>query len=142
MTYCKHCGEPIQLTEIFGWIHGELDGGWNTSCEDDRHRAEPKMQFKPSELPVKTIIDEKGEGEYIKDSDGSWLELWPHCASCGRSDVGSAVADEHFTDFKIISLPFEVVESLAEDVLGYQLQEWHTDDTVGDIIKQTIKNLA
>lgn len=38
---CKHCGQDIRTTVVYGWYHGTLSGGWNTSCEDDQHRAEP-----------------------------------------------------------------------------------------------------
>jgi hypothetical protein len=42
MKNCKHCGESIQWHPIFGWFHGEMGGGWNTSCENDIARAEPE----------------------------------------------------------------------------------------------------
>lgn len=41
MTYCAHCGKSIQYHEIFGWYHGDMNGGWNTSCEGDETRADP-----------------------------------------------------------------------------------------------------
>lgn len=40
---CKHCSEPIQWNDVFGWHHGDMAGGWNTSCADDENRAEPKL---------------------------------------------------------------------------------------------------
>lgn len=40
-SICKHCEKPITWDEVFGWIHGVMGCGWNTSCEDDAHRAEP-----------------------------------------------------------------------------------------------------
>jgi hypothetical protein len=36
---CLYCKEPINWSEIFGWYHGDMRGGWNTSCVDDEHRA-------------------------------------------------------------------------------------------------------
>lgn len=40
---CKHCGEKISWSETFGWYHGDIKGGWNTSCEGDESRAEPRV---------------------------------------------------------------------------------------------------
>lgn len=41
ISRCRHCIQEIRWTEKFGWIHGHLGGGWNTSCADDENLAEP-----------------------------------------------------------------------------------------------------
>jgi hypothetical protein len=41
-TQCQHCGKEIQLSSRYGWYHGVMGAGWNTSCADDENRAEPK----------------------------------------------------------------------------------------------------
>lgn len=42
---CKHCGKVISWTENFGWVHGILGGGWNTTCYDGEGEttAEPEI---------------------------------------------------------------------------------------------------
>ncbi len=40
---CENCGAPIEYDEVFGWYHGDIKGGWNTTCKDGEAstRAEP-----------------------------------------------------------------------------------------------------
>ena len=66
VKHCKYCGKSIQLDEVFGWYHGDIEGGWNTSCEDDQNRAWP------------TDVDEPEEKDHIwrcKDVYGAYVQL-------------------------------------------------------------------
>jgi hypothetical protein len=40
---CENCGVEIHYHPIFGWYHGDIKGGWNTTCRDGDAdtRAEP-----------------------------------------------------------------------------------------------------
>lgn len=100
--------------------------------------------FKPSQLPAGTRIDDKVHGFWTKDSDNAWFLDDPHCGECSelvlQGDPTPAEnemmdnvwkyhdtpADEFFTDFKIICLPFEIVVQLAEVLRGYDETEWHS----------------
>jgi hypothetical protein len=44
-SYCKHCSKPIYWDDQFGWYHGVMGAGWNTSCADDENRAEPTDEW-------------------------------------------------------------------------------------------------
>jgi len=71
--------------------------------------------FKPSELPVATVIEHEDEN-YIKVDNPIYGLVWEpiRCVDCqGSIDVMNTQADTHFTDFKIISLPYGVVAELA-----------------------------
>jgi hypothetical protein len=43
---CIHCDTFIRLDKVFGWHHGEMAGGWNTTCNDGdaATRAEPRAE--------------------------------------------------------------------------------------------------
>ena len=58
---CKHCGRRIKWSDIFGWYHGIIGAGWNTSCADDEHRAEP------------TYVWLEGGSNYLTVDD--WLRI-------------------------------------------------------------------
>lgn len=31
---CKNCGSFIQKDAAVDWYHGDINGGWNTTCKD------------------------------------------------------------------------------------------------------------
>lgn len=68
ISRCKHCIQEIRWTRKFGWIHGQLSGGWNPSCEDDANLAEPVVFGESATEDVKHII---GEAWPIRDESGS-----------------------------------------------------------------------
>jgi hypothetical protein len=53
---CKHCDRVIKWSEIFGWYHGVMGAGWNTTCLDGalEMRAEPDM---PIQEPINATDD-------------------------------------------------------------------------------------
>lgn len=116
--------------------------------------------FKPSELPVGTVIQdndvEHGVYYWFKGDPGVWGEMF-----AVRTDYGMWVADDYasidpinlpsfnrirensddyFKNFKIISLPIEISEQLAEGLSGYVVTEWHNDSTPGSELAEAIKD--
>lgn len=87
--------------------------------------------FKPSELPVGTIIDDQEEGTFYKDAPGEWAELqyldagtqaivWDEGPTLQnvanfRGNVVQTPSDEYFKDFKILSVPLSVLEHMATE---------------------------
>lgn len=88
-------------------------------------------KIKPSELPVNTVIDDQDHGTWIKDSPHEWLEIsslvnnkyqrlafdggptdqeksiWAH------RNIITEPSDDYFKDFRILSVPFSMVEYMA-----------------------------
>lgn len=75
-----------------------------------------------SELEPNTLINSKEQGHYIKDENGLWYELYPHCGDCGDivSDEGTSTpskcgsevtvaepAAEYFGEFIIVAIPYK-----------------------------------
>lgn len=44
---CENCGVEIHHHPVFGWYHGDINGGWNTGCRDGESatRAEPILDL-------------------------------------------------------------------------------------------------
>lgn len=78
--------------------------------------------FKPSELPVGTTIEVGGleyYGTYHKVDNsvyGIWWESDDFEDCQGTYGASDEQADERFKDFKIVSLPFTVVEYLQREI--------------------------
>jgi hypothetical protein len=88
-------------------------------------------KFKPSELPIDTVIDDQERGTFRKDAPGLWAELqyremgqqelvWDEGGqTADRKTYGSKSiempSDEYFKDFKVLSLPISVVEYIVEE---------------------------
>lgn len=75
--------------------------------------------FKPSELPVGTTIEVVDEGDYIKVDNPTYGIWWEstRCIDCqGAEDFSDSAADERFKEFKIIALPFTVVEYMNHHI--------------------------
>jgi len=84
--------------------------------------------YKPSQLPAGTVIDDPKHGTWMKDSENAW-----HCLmrkpewvfdyglsaenaaafSSALVNIRSEPADDFFQDFKVLSLPVEMVEYMA-----------------------------
>lgn len=61
ISRCKHCIQEIRWTRKFGWIHGQLSGGWNPSCEDYANLAEPIVFGESATEDVDTLEAENIE---------------------------------------------------------------------------------
>lgn len=70
--------------------------------------------LKASELPKGTVIEERMYGEWFKDTDTLWLEMFardaPHKVSDDTSNPNDYMllpskSDDFFKEFTIISLP-------------------------------------
>jgi hypothetical protein len=106
--------------------------------------------FKPSELPADTVIKDEAQGVWMKEEDGVWGEMTAHCSDCAdtvRDDgmaniwlIGNIKSDDYFKDFKVISFPTSVVETLIDMVEGYELTEWHESDR-DEILQNAIENV-
>lgn len=71
--------------------------------------------FKPSELPINTIIDDAVEGVYIQNGWG-WDYLNPCCSDCGRDlHIKNEDADSRFLDFGIEAFPASVTKYILEN---------------------------
>lgn len=83
--------------------------------------------LKPSQLPADTVIKDEVHGVWMKEESGVWGETIPHCIDCVQAvrDDGTATvwikgeevlikSDDYFTDFKIVSLPYSIFESMAK----------------------------
>lgn len=86
--------------------------------------------FKPSELPIDTVIDDQEWGTFRKDAPGLWAELQQHCVDCQDFvyDKGPTAADEYlngnhvetpsdeyFKDFKVLAFPAGVVDYIVKE---------------------------
>lgn len=79
--------------------------------------------FKPSELPVGTVIYDEEEGSYYtKEFSFYQMRLFWNPSSCEDCSGSYTVADIHadvaFKNFKIIALPMSVVEYILENMDG------------------------
>lgn len=93
--------------------------------------------FKPSELPVNTVIQDSDRGLFMKnktDEYGTvWSDLHPHCMDCviGVSDSGVGIAergrrwpyvteieksDDYFKNFTVVSVPLNISEDLRDQI--------------------------
>lgn len=119
--------------------------------------------FKPSELPAGTCIDDKVHGFWTKDSDNAWWMDAPHCVDCAevvfdgppteaeKQLEGSVYqfhttpSDDFFTEFKIVSVPLELLE-LAVDRLVHEAQTHccypDPDETSEVVFEDLLKTLA
>lgn len=98
-------------------------------------------EFKPSELPANTTIDDAKEGYYTKNEFGRWEPAIYHCADCAEDyEVKDADADEKFKDFKIIALPYSVVEQLASEIVEMTDIEWQgtVPNSIDIVIKEAV----
>lgn len=94
-------------------------------------------KFKPSELPVYTIIEDLDDGGlYMKDVAGGGRTFWDPYGSCwdcrGDYSVLDTQADEMFKNFRIWSLPFAVTE--------YLLANMGELDGGDEMLEEAIKN--
>lgn len=102
--------------------------------------------FKPSELPVNTILAVPSHlewaGEYIKVDRPIYGVYWAPlgCEDCrGVTGTSNSLVDERFTEFKIVSVPLAVAEYMNEEFAkmtgsGLLLEEAlvHTKKEVSD----------
>lgn len=112
--------------------------------------------FKPSELPVDTIIEGDVVGMFIKRANGVWEEINAHCGDCATivfdtptpekiaefekkyDKVREFASDSYFKDrFKIVALPFSLTHRLA-----MVLNDEYEDANVDQIIRDYIEHLA
>jgi hypothetical protein len=73
-------------------------------------------KFKPSELPVGTTIETDDNMFYTKEVTGGGLVFWDpgYCMDCaGNYTVRDDQADETFSSFKIVSIPFDIFDELV-----------------------------
>jgi hypothetical protein len=102
-------------------------------------------KIKASELPVGTTIEatDKDKLGWERVGEDHWGPTAYHCLDCYDDDmIHNEEIDEKVPDFKIVTMPYSVVESLADDVLGFLQHEWHSEETVEDIVKQAIEKAA
>lgn len=72
---CKHCDQPIAWDEVFHWIHGVMGGGWNTSCEDDEHRAVPNDDWIDTTLiSIKDFLEAEKEQAEAEERRAAYFE--------------------------------------------------------------------
>lgn len=73
-------------------------------------------KFKPSELPVGTTIENDDNMFYTKEVTGGGLAFWDpgYCMDCaGDYTVRDDQADETFSSFKIVTVPFDIFDELV-----------------------------
>jgi hypothetical protein len=70
--------------------------------------------FKPSDLPLGTTIEDKTEGTWTSNSVGMWEPSIYHCVDCLDDDkITDEAADDLFKNFEIVSIPYGVAVQLA-----------------------------
>lgn len=63
---CKHCGKEIKWSSVFGWYHGVMGAGWNTSCDSDAGRAEPTEEYQVDDEAKNKMADTiQAEAKYL-----------------------------------------------------------------------------
>lgn len=94
------------------------------------------MQTKPSELPLNTIID-FDDDEFIKVKSYygiRWETL--ACQDCrGGDSLTDTQADAKFTKFKIISVPFTMIQYLAVDIMDMPDNDFTEEFLIKDAMK-------
>ncbi|QED11694.1 hypothetical protein PP914_gp206 [Arthrobacter phage Qui] len=89
--------------------------------------------FKPSELPINTIIDDAVEGVYIQTGLG-WDYLNPCCSDCGeRYFIKNEDADTKFKDFGIEAFPASVTKYILENLRDL--------DSVDEILEEAVNHV-
>ena len=104
--------------------------------------------LKPSQLPVNTVIEVDYDlahgGRYIKEDHGIYGIAWYplSCIDCtGSYDFKDAAADAFFTEFKVISVPMEVVNYFVEAVAAYEELEWAKEADREEILKDAFDSI-
>lgn len=90
-------------------------------------------QYKPSELPLNTVI-EFDDDLYIK-KDAYYGVQWEsvRCVDCAVGDeIGVQEEDTRIKDFKIISLPVEVLDHILD---GWDKQDEFIDQAISSLVK-------
>ena len=102
--------------------------------------------LKPSTLPVNTIVEVHEDlawaGEYIKVDNPIYGIYWKplDCEDCrGATGTSNTLVDERFTDFKIIAVPFAVVEHLVAIVAEYDERTWTREADREDILRSAFE---
>jgi hypothetical protein len=100
--------------------------------------------FKPSELPVGTVIDVEDDRQYTKESTPEGSIFWnpDACLDCHGSDSFSdLMADHHFKHFEIVSVPWATAVNMAiklQDEYGYTDAEGE-DITIEGLIESALE---
>jgi hypothetical protein len=95
-------------------------------------------QYKPSELPLNTVIEFEDD-EYIRKnnwfSGPGWEPLG--CEDCrATSSFSLREADSKFKNFKIIALPVEVIENILD---GWDKQDEFIDQAISALVKPKVE---
>lgn len=108
-------------------------------------------QFKPSELPVNTLIDDYDQGTWLKDSDNTWFDVG-NCLGLvfqeGPTEQERALfanhkivlepADEYFKNFKILSVPLAALEHMANEysiTIETDIREFAVEESIKRVAK-------
>jgi hypothetical protein len=116
------------------------------------------MMFKPSELPVGTVIQDNDPDHsmyWYKGDKGNWAEMFSYKPTSDFiSDNFSEVprilwgsyrtkenSDDFFKYFEIISLPIKVSSHLAESLSQYVIQQWQNESTPESELNESIRDI-
>jgi hypothetical protein len=94
-------------------------------------------KYKPSELPVDTVIYERAFGQWTKGQLLDGRKIWvPDTASIYNEDelaISDEKADETIKNFDIIALPIEVVNYIVEAFATMTGSETILDEAIESI---------
>lgn len=110
------------------------------------------FNFKPSELPVGVIIQDREHGMWRQDAPGVWWDLSPHCSDCDRVAFTEGPSDQDYVlwganVWQIITTPVDeyfkhfTVEAWPTVVVEYILKRYDHLEKPETVLREALEDI-